>query len=253
MGYFEKQQVALVTGASSGIGRECALLFAREGARVVVSDINEQGGQETVKLIKAAGGEAVFKAANVAEASSVAALVDFTMQTYGGLHLLVNNAGIGGDQAPTADYTLEGWDRIIAINQSGVFYGMKYAIPAMLKSGGGAIVNLASILGAVGFANSLGYVAAKHALLGMTQVTALEYSAQGVRVNAVGPGFIETPMLSGLDTLGPEVKQMLVQAHPIGRMGRPEEVAELVVWLCSPRASFCTGAYYPVDGGYLAQ
>lgn len=250
MHYFEGKQVAIVTGAASGIGRECARVFAREGARVVVSDINEAGGQESVRLIKDAGGEAVFKAANVAEAQSVEALIRFAVETYGGLHALVSNAGIGGDQAPTADYPLEGWDRIIAINQSSVFYGMKYGIPAILRSGGGAIVNMASILGAVGFANSVGYVSAKHALLGMTKVAAMEYSAQGVRINAVGPAFIETPLLADLP---PEMKQALVSMHPIGRLGRSEEVAELVVWLCSSRASFCTGAYYPVDGGYLAQ
>ena len=252
MGYFANQEVALVTGAASGIGRECALLFAREGARVVVSDMAEEGGQATVKMIRDAGGEAAFKLTDVADPTSVEAVVEFALDTFGGLHALVNNAGIGGESAPIADYSLEGWNKIIGINQSSVFYGMKYGIPALLRSGGGAIVNMASILGAVGFANSVGYVAAKHAILGMTQNAALEYSAQGVRVNAVGPAFIETPMIAALEQMT-EVKQALVRAHPIGRLGKPEEVAELTVWLCSSRASFCTGAYYPVDGGYLAQ
>ncbi len=253
MGYFDKNQVALVTGSGSGIGRECALLFAREGARVIVSDVNEKGGAETVQMIKDAGGSAAFNAANVAEPAQVEALVAFAVETYGGLHAVVNNAGIGGDSAPTADHSLESWNKVIAINQSGVFYGMKYAIPAILKSGGGAIVNIASILGAVGFANSIGYVAAKHAVVGMTKVAALEYSAQGVRVNAVGPGFIKTPLLSALDEMGEGVREMITAMHPIGRMGEALEVAELTVWLCSPRASFCTGAYYACDGAYLAQ
>ncbi|MGQ9909470.1 MAG: SDR family NAD(P)-dependent oxidoreductase [Candidatus Flexifilum sp.] len=253
MNYFEQGQVAVVTGAGSGIGRECARIFAREGARVVVSDVNEAGGHETVDLIRAAGGEAVFQRTDVSDPAAVAALIQFATTTYGGLHALVNNAGISGDSAPTADYPLEGWDRVIAINQNGVFYGMKYGIPAIIASGGGAIVNIASILGAVGFANAVAYVSAKHAVLGMTKVAALEYSAQGVRINAVGPAFIQTPLLSALDAMGEQVKAMIVGAHPIGRMGKPEEVGELVVWLASPRASFCTGAYYPVDGAYLAQ
>ncbi|MBE2269277.1 MAG: SDR family oxidoreductase [Anaerolinea sp.] len=252
MGYFSSQEVAVVTGGASGIGRSCALLFAREGARVVVSDVDQDGGSETVQLIKQAGGEAAFKAANVADPAAVEALIKFAQDTFGGLHALVNNAGIGGVAAPIADYPLDGWNSVIAINQSGVFYGMKYGIPAILASGGGAIVNMASILSAVGIAGSVAYVAAKHAILGMTQNAALEYSALGVRVNAVGPGFIETPMIAGIKQ-SPQVYQALVEAHPIGRLGKPEEVAELTVWLCSSRASFCTGAYYPVEGGYLAR
>lgn len=253
MNYFENGQAAIVTGAGSGIGRECAITFAREGAKVVVSDINVECGQEVVQLIEKQGGKAVFKAANVAKAVEVEALVKFTVDTFGGLHALVNNAGISGDLATTADYPLESWDKVIAVNQNGVFYGMKYGIPAILASGGGAITNVASILGMVGFGNAVAYTAAKHAVVGMTRAAALEYSGQGVRINVVGPAFIETPMLSGLDTMGPEAKTMITGLHPIGRMGKPEEVAELVVWLSSPRASFCTGTYYAVDGGYLAQ
>lgn len=253
MSYFEKAEVAVVTGAASGIGRACALIFAREGARVLVSDVDEKGGLETIRLIQANGGTAVFKAANVAHHDDVAALMQYAVDTYGSLSMLVNNAGIGGDSAPTGDYPLEAWDRVIAINQSGVFYGMKYAIPHILKSGGGAIVNMASILGVVGFANSIAYVAAKHAVVGMTKVAAMEYSAQGIRVNVVGPAFINTPLLAALDEMGEGVRQMITNLHPMGRMGESEEVAELTVWLCSKRASFCTGAYYPVDGAYLAQ
>ena len=164
---------------------------------------------------------------------------------------MVNNAGIGGEQAATADYSLESWNQVIAINLSGVFYGTKYAIPAILASGGGAICNIASILGAVGFPQSVAYVAAKHGVVGLTKSAALEYSAQGVRVNAVGPAFIRTPLLSALDDQ-PEMMQMIQSMHPIGRLGKPEEVAEMIVFLCSDRASFCTGTYYPVDGAYLA-
>jgi NAD(P)-dependent dehydrogenase (short-subunit alcohol dehydrogenase family) len=250
MSYFENQEVAVVTGAGSGIGRACAQIFAREGARVVVSDIDEAGGKETVQVIQNQGGEAVFKFANVSNPKEVEDLMQFAVDSYGSLYAVVNNAGIGGASAPTADYPLDAWDKVISINQSAVFYGMKYAIPLMLNNGGGAIVNMASILGAVGFANSIAYVSAKHAVVGMTKVTAMEYSAKGIRVNAVGPAFIKTPLISGLDE---PMQKALVGMHPIGRLGESEEVGELTVWLCSKRASFCTGSYYPIDGAYLAQ
>lgn len=245
-------QVALVTGASSGIGRAVALAYAREGAKVVVSDVVVDGGHETVRAVQSAGGQACFVAADVSRPEDGQRLVQAALDTYGRLDIACNNAGIGGAQAPTADYPLDAWAQVIAINLSGVFYGMKYQLPAMLKNGGGAIVNMASILGAVGFAGSPAYSAAKHGVLGLTQATALEYSAQGVRVNAVGPGFIHTPMISALEE-NRAVNDMLVAAHPIGRLGRAEEVAELVLWLSSSKASFVTGAYYPVDGGYLAR
>lgn len=247
-----KDKVALVTGGASGIGRAVALAWAREGARVVVSDVDRDGGEETAEAVRAAGSEALFAAADVGKPEDCEALVQRAVQKFGRLDIACNNAGIGGPQAPTADYPLDAWAQVIAINLSGVFYGMKYQLPAMLKNGGGAIVNMASILGAVGFAGSPAYTAAKHGVLGLTQATALEYSAQGVRVNAVGPGFIHTPMISALEE-NRAVNDMLVAAHPIGRLGRAEEVAELVLWLSSSKASFVTGAYYPVDGGYLAR
>lgn len=243
-----QNKTAIVTGAGSGIGRAVALAYAREGARVVVSDIKEEGGQETVRQIHEAGAEALFVRADTSSPEDNEALVRAAVDRFGALHVACNNAGIGGEQNPVGELSVEGWRRVIDINLSGVFYGMRAQIPRMLEAGGGAIVNMASILGQVGTANSSAYVAAKHGVVGLTKTAALEYSARGIRINAIGPGYIDTPLLEGLP---PETRQGLVSLHPIGRLGRAEEVAELAVWLSTDRASFVTGAYYPVDGGYL--
>lgn len=246
-----ENKVAIVTGAGSGIGREIALKYAEEGAKVVVSDIDEKGGNETVSIIKHHGGEAVFIKADTSNAESSRLLVEETVKQFGALHIACNNAGIGGPLAPTGEYPVDGWNKVISINLSGVFYGMRYQIPAMLASGGGAIVNISSILGQAGTKGSPAYVAAKHGVVGVTKAAALEYAGQNIRINSVGPGYILTPMLT--NTLNEEQMNGLVGLHPIGRLGKATEVAELVLWLSSPKASFVTGAYYAVDGGYLAQ
>lgn len=245
-----EKKVAIVTGAGSGIGRAIALLFATEGAKVTVSDINEDGGNQTMSEINQKGGEAIFIKANCAEPKDNEALVDQTVKHYGALQIAINNAGIGGPLHPVGDYPIDGWEKVIGINLSGVFYGMRYQIPAMLQSGEGRIVNVASILGQVGTRFSPAYVAAKHGVVGLTKAAALEYAQQNIRINSVGPGYIKTPLLDGLDE---NVMNGLASLHPMGRLGTSQEVAELVLWLSSDKASFVTGAYYPVDGGYLSQ
>ena len=246
-------KVALVTGASSGIGRAAALAFAREGAKVVAADVTVEGGNETVQLIKKTGGEAIFVPTNVAKAADVEALVNAAVSTYGRLDCAYNNAGISGKSQSIVDTTEENWDRIIAINLTGVWLCMKYEIPAMLKNGGGAIVNTSSDAGLIGVKRTGAYVASKHGVVGLTKTAALEYAKSGVRVNAVCPGPIETPMLmKGADRF-PQMIPKMVKAQPNGRLGKPEEIAEAAVWLCSDAASFVTGLAMPVDGGYIAQ
>ncbi|MFO7721344.1 MAG: SDR family oxidoreductase [Gillisia sp.] len=245
-----KDKVALITGAASGIGESTALLFAKEGAKVVLTDIDEENGIKVLEKIKQQGGEGIFIKADTSIASDSEKSVEKALEKFGKLDTAVNNAGIGGAQAPVGEYAIEDWDKVIAINLSGVFYGMRYQIPAMLKNGSGSIINVSSILGSVGFANSAAYVAAKHGILGLTKTAALEYSSKGIRVNSVGPAFIKTPLLASLDE---ELLNQIVSVHPIGRLGESLEVAQMFLWLASDRASFATGAYYPIDGGYLAQ
>lgn len=244
-------KVAIVMGAGFGIGKAIALLYASHGAKVVVSDINEKSGKEVAEEINLRKGTAVFFKADTSNPKDQENLVKEAIKQYGALHIACNNAGIGGDLLPVAEYPIDGWNNIIRINLSGVFYGMHYQIPAMLASGGGSIVNISSILGQVGTKGLSGYVAAKHGVIGLTKTAALEYAEQKIRVNAVGPGYIQTPLIT--DTLDEKTIAALAGLHPMNRLGESEEVAELVLWLSSDKASFVTGSYYPVDGGYLAQ
>ena len=241
-------KTALVTGAASGIGEAIALDLGRAGAFVVVADLNESAAQGVADRIRADGGQAVAAGGDVSDAKVVEGLVDLARQN-GGLHLLVNNAGIGGESNPAGEYSLEGWHKVIDVNLHSVFYGLRFGIPAMLEVGGGAIVNMASILGSVGFAGAGAYVAAKHAVIGLTKTAAMEYGDKGIRVNAVGPAFIDTPLLSHMDK---ETIDWLVGKHPVGRLGRSEEVSALVLFLLSDQASFITGSYHLADGGYTA-
>ncbi|BAV05236.1 NAD(P)-dependent dehydrogenase, short-chain alcohol dehydrogenase family [Filimonas lacunae] len=250
----EKQfdgKVALVTGAGSGIGKSTALLYAAQGAKVVVSDINEAHGQAVVEEIKGKGGDAFFIKADVGNATDCERLVKETVKQYGKLDVACNNAGIAGESNLVGDVDINNWNKVININLNSVFYCMKYEIEAMLANGGGSIVNMASILGQAGFANSSAYVAAKHGVVGLTKTAGIEYGTKGIRINAVGPGFIKTPLLK--ESPDSSLEDALVPLHPIGRLGEPEEVAELVIWLTSDKASFVTATYYAVDGGYLAR
>lgn len=246
-------KVALVTGAASGIGRATALAFARLGAKTVVADVLVEGGEETVRLIKAAGGEALFVRTDVAQATEVETLLQKIVEHYGRLDYAHNNAGIEGEGALTADCTEENWDRIISINLKGVWLCMKYEIPQMLKCGGGAIVNTASVAGIIGIPGAPAYCAAKGGVVQLTRTAALEYAKAGIRVNAVCPGAIRTPMVERLMGDQAEAEAGFIAQEPIGRLGKPEEIAEAVVWLCSDAASFVTGNPMPVDGGWVAQ
>lgn len=245
-----KGKVALITGSGSGIGKSTALLFAREGAQIVVTDVNEEHGNAVAKEIRDQGGEAVFVKADTSKPEDSELAVHKAVEVFGQLDIAINNAGVGGASAPVGEYPIDSWDKVIQINLSGVFYGLRYQIPAIEKtSGKGSIINVASILGQVGFANSSAYVAAKHGVVGLTKNAAIEYAKKGIRVNSVGPGFINTPLLEAMNK---DQYDALTALHPIGRLGEAEEVAELLLWLASDKSSFVTGSYYAIDGGYLS-
>ena len=250
-----QDRVALVTGGASGIGRATALAFAREGAKLVIADMDEDGGQQTVHMITENGGEATFVQANVTQATEVEAMIDQTVQTYGRLDCAHNNAGVGSrPRVMLHELPEESWDRVIDINLKGVWLCMKYEITQMLQQGGGAIVNTASIMGLVGsWSRSGAYNASKHGVIGLTKSAALEYAKSGIRVNAVCPGYIRTPLIEQTLSVNPDMEAEIVSRHPVGRMGEPGEIAESVVWMCSDAASFVTGHAMTVDGGYVAQ
>jgi NAD(P)-dependent dehydrogenase (short-subunit alcohol dehydrogenase family) len=246
-------KVALVTGGGSGIGRATAIAFAREGAKVVIGNRNTQRGEETVSMIRDAGGTASFKRTDVLVAAEIEALVDHAMKTHGRLDVAFNNAGIEGDVRPLVEQTEANYDAVMNINVKGVWLSMKYEIPRMLKQGGGAIVNCSSVAGLVGFPGLAIYIASKHAVIGLTKTAALEYSAQGIRINAVNPAVIDTEMVDRLAAGIGTKKEDLAPLHPIGRLGRVEEIADAVLWLCSSKASFVTGHSLIVDGGFTAR
>lgn len=246
-------KIALVTGAASGIGRAAAIAFAREGARVLVADMMEENGEETVRMIRNAGGEAVFTRCDVTRAADAEALVATAVKTWGRLDCAYNNAGISGKIARTADDTEENFDRVMTVNVRGVWLCMKYEIRQMTGQGGGAIVNTASAAGLVGSHGMPAYTASKHAVIGLTKTAALEYARSNIRVNAVCPGVIDTAMVAGMVASRPRLKEKLVAVEPVSRMGNPAEVAEAVTWLMSDAASFVTGCAMPVDGGMTAQ
>ncbi len=246
-------KVALVTGAGSGIGRAAALVFAKEGAKVMVADMMVESGEETVKLIRDSGGTASFVKTDVSQESEIQMMVAKVVETYGRLDCAVNNAGVDGDTALTADCSTQNWDRVIGINLTGVFLGLKYQIPQMQKQGGGAIVNIASTMGVVAHQNVPAYVASKHGVVGLTKSTALGYVTDNIRVNAVCPGNTRTAILDHVMREMPEVFEPLMAATPIGRLAEPEEIANAIVWLCSDAASYTTGHAMVVDGCYSIQ
>jgi NAD(P)-dependent dehydrogenase (short-subunit alcohol dehydrogenase family) len=242
-------RVAIVTGGASGIGAAIVRDLATQGARIVIADFDMDGA---ARLADDLGARIAlpFKV-DVGDAAQVEAMVAFAVERFGALHLAVNNAGVGAEPTPLADIALQDWKRVIDVDLNSVFFGMKYQIPAIIAAGGGAIVNMASILGAVAWAGQAAYVTSKHAMLGMTKTAAIDYAKQNIRVNAVGPGFVSTPALE--HGMSDAERAGLADLHPLGRLGRPEEIAAVTSFLLSDRAAFMTGAYYPVDGGYLAR
>jgi NAD(P)-dependent dehydrogenase (short-subunit alcohol dehydrogenase family) len=245
-------KVAVITGGASGIGRACAQVLARSGADISLWDTDRDGLDLVLKELEAFECRTHSAVVDVSDPDAVDAAMDSVVADLGHVSVVVANAGIGGEQAPSGEYTTEGWHKVIGVNLDGVFYTQRAGIRAMKAGGrGGSVINMASILGSVGFANSSAYTAAKHGVVGLTQAAAWEHAADGIRVNAVGPGFIRTPLLDA--NLSPEVLTYLESQHALGRLGEAEEVAELVAWLASDGSSFATGTYYPIDGGYLAR
>ena len=245
-------KVSLITGGGSGIGKASALAFAREGSKVVAADVNVEGGEQTVRLIQDTGGEATFVRADVSNSGDVSDMVSHAVQTYNRLDCAFNNAGISGGRGRIHEYTEDDWSRVLNINLTGVWLCMKYEIIQMLKQGGGAIVNTASVMGLVGGSRSPAYGATKHGVVGLTKTGAVDYAQEAIRINAVCPGYIRTPMIEQSILSDPVAEERVVSRHPMHRLGTPEEIAEAVVWLCSDAASFVTGHAMTVDGGYVA-
>lgn len=248
-----KEEVALVTGGGSGIGRATAMAFARKGAKVVVADVQADDGKATAQQIQRDGGEALFVQTDVSQPAQVEFLIETIVDSYGRLDFACNNAGIEGEAAPTADCTEENWDRVLNINLKGVWLCLKHEIRQMLKQGGGAIVNMSSVAGLVGSENVPAYAASKHGIVGLTRTAALEYADDGIRVNAICPGVIHTAMIERFTGGDKELQEGLAEDQPLGRMGKPQEIADVVTWLCSDSASFVTGHAMAVDGGFVAQ
>jgi NAD(P)-dependent dehydrogenase (short-subunit alcohol dehydrogenase family) len=246
-----KDKVAIVTGGGSGIGRATCLLFACEGAKVVVADYIPEGGNETVRQISAAGGQAVFVQADVSKSADVQNMIGAAVRNYGRVDILFNNAGIEGPSAKLANLKEEDWDRVIAIDLTSVYLGMKYVIPEMIKQGGGVIISTASVAGLVGFQGSGAYAAAKAGVINLTRLAALEYADKNIRVNCICPGVIETPMVERV--MGGRPRERIVRSEPIGRLGRPEDIANAALFLASDESSFATGAPFIIDGGYVAR
>ena len=248
-----QDKVAIVTGATSGIGRAAAIAYAREGAKVVVSGRRATEGEETVRLLQAQGGEGIFVKTDVSKAVQVKELVERTLQKFGRLDIAFNNAGIEQVPLPFLEQDEETFDQVVDINAKGVWLCMKYEIPAMLKTGGGSIVNTASVFGVIGVPGNEIYIASKHAVIGLTKSAAVEFGKQGIRVNAILPGVVDTDMYKRFAGDKPEFREQMNAMHPIGRIGKPEEMAEAAIWLSSSKASFVTGHSLMVDGGYTAQ
>lgn len=244
-----EDRVAIVTGGASGIGKAIVEIFVREGAKVVIADLDDKLGNELINNL--GEGNVIFIRADTSSPDDSKRIVEAAIENFGALHIAVNNAGIAGESKPVDELSIPEWKKVIDINLNGVFYGLHYQLPEMIKNGGGSIINMASILGTVGFAQSSAYASAKHGVVGLTKSASWEYATKGIRINAIGPGFVSTPLIE--DSLDQETLNYLKSQHAFQRLGKPEEVAELALWLASDKSSFVTGSYCPVDGGYLAK